>query len=287
MRFRKAVPIIVLAFAGLFPVAAARGQSPPPVPAPAPSVTLPATLALDVGEAGSLTIPFEGASIQVFGSKFPGRRLNVFREMTEEPRSCVVAFWSMTPGEYELRAVSCRGDRLSPPAVCLVTVGGPKPVPPPGPNPNPGPIPPPGPAPGPTPPNPPPGPPVPNDPLVDQLRKSFELDSTVDGKPDQAKKLSNHEHRKKLAGFYRAMISHAKSEDIKTVGDLKQDFNKVLNDPNNPFIPAGVIQETRRAAGLKFAAVIGTDLTREISPELRAQILAVLELIATILSLFI
>lgn len=245
-------------------------------PCHAQTVTLPAKLELATGEALSLVVPFEGAAIRIFGTKAGSKKLNVIREMTDNPAECVVSIWAMEPGDYELLAVSGKDGKLSREARCPVTVG--KPTPPKPPEPPAPPVPP-----GPNPPGPvppvPPVPPAPTDPLTEEVRKQFDADALVGGKVDPGKRSANLPYTAKLAGFYKAVAVHAK--DAKTVGELLEDYTAA----GTKLLPPEVIPGTRKTCGLKFASLVGTDLTRVIDPSLRDQIIALLELIATILSL--
>jgi hypothetical protein len=93
-------------------------------------------------------------------------------------------------GRHEVWAWCAKGDKASELAVCTVVIGDAPPVPP-------------GPGPGPT-------PPTPDDPLTKALQAAYAAEA--DPKKD--------EHRKALAGLYRAGAEFAARDDVTTWGRL-------------------------------------------------------------------
>jgi len=148
MRRIAAALVLLLALAG-----PCRGQT----------VELPAQLTIQFGTQGKITAKTDGASVAWIapdyvttadGTRVPALSVTDGSFFGGDSKRALVS--GTFSGKYRLYAVSAKGDKVSEPAVCVVTVVG---LPPPTPGPGPGPTPPtPGPGPGPTPPTPGPGP---------------------------------------------------------------------------------------------------------------------------------
>lgn len=219
------------------------------------SVTLPPKIQLEVGEATSINIAFEGTSIRFTGAKIGSKKLNVIRELTDDPKDCVVSIWAMSEGEYELKAISCKEGKLSPFAICIVTVGSPKP------NPNPKP-----PEPIPTPPI-----PVPDDPIAKRLKDSF--------KEDEGEMVDKFKGKETLRNFLVVMPEHIKNPSVKTVGDLLSDYKSAQTSAFKP----GAIIKLRTQIAKEILDTVGDDPSAPISDDMRKKLINLFELMAAIL----
>lgn len=152
------------------------------------------------------------------------------------PDGKTAIFSSMTPGRHRVYAYTALGDQPSEPAICTILVGDVPPVPPPIPPVPPTP-------PGPTP---PPVPPNPDNPLTAKFQIAFNADPS-----ELAKKL---DVKTKLVGFYEAMSEHTADKDVKTLGELLEDYQKV-----RPTLLPEVLTEMRKLVGGEVAVLIGAD----------------------------
>jgi len=219
------------------------------------SVTLPPKIQLEVGEATSINVAFEGSSIRFTGAKIGAKKLNVIRELTDDPKDCVISVWAMAEGEYELKAISCKEGKLSPFAVCIVTVGSPKPNPKP---PTPEPI--------PTPPL-----PVPDDPIAKRLRESF--------KDDEGGLVDKFKGKETLRNFLVVMPEHIKNPSVKTVGDLLSDYKQAQT---SAFKPTAIIK-LRTQIAKEILDTVGDDPNALLDDNLRKKLIDLFELMAAIL----
>ena len=217
------------------------------------SVTLPPKIQLEVGEATSINIAFEGTSIRFTGAKIGSKKLNVIRELTDDPKDCVISVWAMAEGEYELKAISCKEGKLSPFAICIVTVGSLKPNPNPNPNPK------------------PPEPVVPDDPVAKRLKDSFR-----DDEGDLAEKFKGKET---LRNFLVVMPEHIKNPSVKTVGDLLSDYKSAQTSAFKP----GSIIKLRTQIAKEILDTVGDDPSAPISDDMRKKLINLFELMAAIL----
>lgn len=245
--------------------------------ATAQKIELPATLFTPVGETLDVPVSWEGKNITAIGSRINGKRLSVVRTMSDDPKTALFTVWAMVEGEFELFLVASSETGTQTKKIVTVFVG----VSPPAPNPGPGPQPPTPPGPNPKPPTPgPTPPPLPSDPFAAEVKKAFDEDAP----PETPKRAEGKTHAAKLAAFYSACKKFAgNTEKVKTVGDFLEAYYGAANDSG--FLPPGALRKTRETVGLKLAAILGTDYEKQIDPELRKALLALIELILTVLSI--
>jgi hypothetical protein len=114
------------------------------------TVTLPEKVLIPNGRLGSVPIVYEGDDVKWTASP----ELDVFREYDADPKKIRLRVMAHQDGVYYVKAIACKGGKMSEFATCDVVVGVPGPKPP-DPGPGPGPKPPdpkpPGPGPGPEP----------------------------------------------------------------------------------------------------------------------------------------
>mgnify|MGYP000019330958 FL=1 len=247
--------------------------------ATAQKIELPPTFSTPVGETLDIAVSWEGRNITAIGTKAAGKRLSVVRTISDDPKTALFTVWAMVPGEFELFLVASSETGAQTKKMATVYVG----ISPPGP-PGPGPQPPTPPGPGPNPPTPPtPGPtppPLPSDPFAIEVKKAFDEDAP----PETPKRAEGKAHAAKFAAFYSACKKFAADENkVKTVGDFLDAYGSAANDSG--FLPPGALERTRKTVGLKIAALLGTDLDKQIDPDLRKALLALIELILTVLSI--
>lgn len=112
------------------------------------TVSLPEKVEVKASRMGAVLLAWDGDDCRYTASA----ELDVFREYDPDPKKVRLRLIGYASGQYEIKAIACKGGKLSEFATCVVVVGDPTPPVPPGPAPGPGPSPvPPGPAPSPAP----------------------------------------------------------------------------------------------------------------------------------------
>lgn len=128
-------------------------------PAYGQSVKLPEKLEVKVGRLAAIDVVWEGDDIRYTASG----DMDVFREYDPDPAKVRLRILVYSAGTYDLKAIACKGGKLSEFAVCLVVADGV----PPGPKP------------------PPPPPPPPEDELTRKLRLAYTVDvNSIKAKPE-------------------------------------------------------------------------------------------------------
>ncbi len=122
----------------------------------------------------------------------------------------------------------------------------------------------------------PPDPPVPPDPPgpgpVDPLTKKIQDALASDaGVPADKKKWAAT-----LSGFYAAMAVHVKTNQVATIGDLLNDYQKA----GDSLLPKDAIANTRKVAGLAVFTLSGEDGEKVIDPALAAKFVELFDKLA-------
>lgn len=248
-------------------------------PAFAQTVKLPESVKVEPGRLGAIRIEYDGDDLKWFVAP----ELDVFREFSVDPKDVRLRVQGFKPGRFQVLAVTCKAGKLSDLFVCWVFVGDPTPVPtPPDPKPPAPPTPP-----VPPTPEPPKPPPLPADPVAGRLADAFKADASP-----QADKVRGCQT---LSAFFTAMAAHVRQSDMKkddkgnsvvvfsvnSVGDLLSDYveaGKALLKPDE-------IKGIRRQIATEVSGVVGTDATKQISPDFRETLAKFFELLAAILKL--
>lgn len=187
-------------------------------------------------------------------------------DFVEFPDGKNAVFVAPKEGVYRLYCFAEFGEYYSGLSVCKVTVGnGPQPSPPtPTPTP-PNPTPP---TPTPVPPTPTPTPPAPPvDPLTDKFRTILK---TEEGTETEKKKWVAS-----YSAFFSAMSGYVMDKGIVTVGDLKSDYRKALDNLGDG-LPADKIKLVKAAAVQEFISLVD-DSEKTLDEELRKKLKAVFD----------
>ena len=91
-------------------------------------VKVPPEVAAPVGRLAAVKVESDGADTKWFADD----GLDVFREYDPDAKVIRLRVIGYAPGRYKLTAITCKGDKLSDPAVCVVVVGKAPPKVPPG-----------------------------------------------------------------------------------------------------------------------------------------------------------
>lgn len=95
-------------------------------PAFGQTVTMPKEVSAPVGRLATVVVESDGADTKYFTDG----DLDLFREYDADPKVIRLRVIGYAAGKYTLRAITCRDNRLSDPAVCTVVIGKPADPPP-------------------------------------------------------------------------------------------------------------------------------------------------------------
>jgi len=158
-------------------------------------------------------------------------------------------FVAPTEGEYRVLVYTALGDVPSPPAICVVVVGKPRP---------------------PGPPKPVPTPPQPSDdPLIRTLRPLYDADRN----PAKAEQIIA------LIALYREAVRFAEIAELRTTAELAAR----LKTAAGVLLPPDALPTLRRAIGDEIGKGLGTDAEKPLTPEVRRQAAELFGRIATVL----
>jgi hypothetical protein len=209
------------------------------LPAGAQSVTLPEKVELKPGRLVAVTVTYDGDDL----SWQAPAEFDAFREYDPDPKKIRLRLFAppeTKPGEYRFLAVTCKGGKLSPFAVCIVTVPGP-----------------------PAPPPPPPPPPEPTDPLYLSLKAAWQAEPAA----------TRAVLRDRLAAIYEVAVGYVTAPRDKTQGELiarvKDAAKAQVGDP------ATVLPVLRQAIAAYLKANLVTDPAAPIDPRSAAAFSAV------------
>lgn len=194
------------------------------------TVSLPEKVEVNPGRLASIIIRWDGDDLRWICSP----EIDVFREYDPDPKVVRLRMIGYEEGSFKLVAITCKENKLSEFASCVIIVG--KPGPGPGPNP------------------PPPPPPSPDDPLLKTLQKAFGEDI---GGADKAT------WKTALRGVYKSAADLDLSK-IKTAGELytvlRNSSRSVVPDDNALFNLRTAISEILKE---QLPSVPSAELTQE------------------------